>query len=100
MNKIGVSQKVVILNSEGKLLTIRRSETAPAGPLHWDLPGGDLDYGEDPIQGIVREVKEETGLIIENPELFDVEAHVNPDDEFWVTIAYRARSVSEDVVLS
>ena len=100
MNKIGVSQKAIILSNEGKLLAIRRSETALVRPLHWDLPGGDLDYGEDPIQGIIREVKEETGLAVENPEPFDVEAHINPGDEFWVTIAYKSRCVSENVVLS
>ncbi|MBI2574055.1 MAG: NUDIX hydrolase [Candidatus Wildermuthbacteria bacterium] len=100
MSKIGVSQKVVILNGEGKLLTIRRSDTAPVRPLHWDLPGGDLDFGEDPIQGIIREITEETGLAVEHPEPFDVEAHVNSDGDFWVTIAYKVRCGIEDVKLS
>lgn len=100
MSKIGISQKVIILNSEGKLLAVRRSETAPVRPLHWDLPGGDLDYGEDPIQGIIREAKEETGLTIEDLEPFDVEGHINLGDEFWVTIAYKARCASGNVVLS
>lgn len=88
------------MNSDGRLLAIRRSQTAPVRPLHWDLPGGDLDYGEDPIQGIIREVIEETGLTIENPELFDIEAHINSDGEFWVTIAYQGRVASGDVILS
>lgn len=100
MSKVGVSQKVIILNDKGKLLAIRRSDTAPIRPLHWDLPGGDLDFGEDPIQGIIREIAEETGLAVEHPEPFDVEAHVNPDGDFWVTIAYQARCGIEDVKLS
>lgn len=95
MNKIGISQKAIVLNSERKLLVIRRSETAPVRPLHWDL-----HYGENPIQGIVREVKEETGLTIQNPEPFDVEAHVNPNGDFWVTIAYKAEYDFKDVKLS
>lgn len=100
MNKIGVSQKVIVLNDGGKILAIRRSKTAPLRPLHWDLPGGDLDFGEDPIQGIIRETKEETGLVIENPEPFDVEAHVSPGGEFWVTIAYKTHYSAGDVNLS
>ncbi|MFA5994556.1 MAG: NUDIX domain-containing protein, partial [Parcubacteria group bacterium] len=31
----------------------------------WNLPGGGLEKGESPWQGVVREVKEETGLDVE-----------------------------------
>jgi bis(5'-nucleosidyl)-tetraphosphatase len=33
----------------------------PAG--HWDLPKGNIEKGEEPIQTMVREVREETGLV-------------------------------------
>lgn len=100
MDKVGVSQKAIILDKEGKFLALRRSKTAPARPLSWDLPGGVLDFGEDPIKGIIREIKEETGIAVENIEPFDVEAHIAPNKEFWVTIAYRTQRSSEDVKLS
>jgi bis(5'-nucleosidyl)-tetraphosphatase len=32
----------------------------PAG--HWDLPKGNIEKGEEPIQTMVREVREETGI--------------------------------------
>jgi len=41
---------------------MRRTETAPSNPLKWDLPGGDVEYGEDPKKAILREIKEETGF--------------------------------------
>lgn len=100
MDKIGVSQKAIVINSKGKLLAVRRSKTAPARPLSWDLPGGELGFGEDPIKGITREVKEETGISVKNVEPFDVEAHIAPNKEFWVTIAYKAQCSSKDVKLS
>ena len=100
MNKVGVSQKAIILNSEGKLLAIRRSNTAPTGPLRWDLPGGDLDFGEDPIHGILREIEEETGLVVDDPVVFDVASRVDPDGNFWVTPAYKVHYQSGDVRLS
>lgn len=30
----------------------------------WDLPGGKIEYGEDPIEALHREVAEETGLSV------------------------------------
>ena len=31
----------------------------------WTIPGGGLDFGEDPVAGMIREVREETGLDVE-----------------------------------
>jgi ADP-ribose pyrophosphatase YjhB (NUDIX family) len=39
-------------------------KTDPGGGL-WDIPGGFLDEGEDPIDGLRREFVEETGLDVE-----------------------------------
>ncbi len=33
----------------------------PAG--HWDLPKGNIEKGEEPVQTMLREVREETGLV-------------------------------------
>ncbi|MBI4132449.1 MAG: NUDIX hydrolase [Candidatus Sungbacteria bacterium] len=101
MQKIYVAQKAVILDSEGKLLTIRRSQTHRIDPGGWDLPGGDLEFGEDPMVGIIREVREETGLSeVHNLAPYDVEGHVAVNQEYWVTIAYRGNSGENKVTLS
>jgi len=100
MKKIGVSQKAIIFNEEGKFLAIHRTSSAPYNPERWDLPGGDLDFGEDATEGIIREIKEEVGLEVKDLKLFDVESHVNKENDFWVTIAYTAKSVSYNVTLS
>lgn len=39
----------------------------------YDLPGGGLDLGEKPENGVVREVKEETGIDTKNPKLVGIE---------------------------
>jgi 8-oxo-dGTP diphosphatase len=39
----------------------------------FDLPGGGLDLGELPKEGVVREVAEETGIRVKNPKLLGVE---------------------------
>ncbi len=100
MKKIGVSQKSVIFNKQEKFLTIRRTSTALSNPNKWDLPGGDLDFGEGPINGMIREIKEETGLEVGDLKPFDVHSYINKIDDFWVTIAYKTKSNSNKVVLS
>ena len=40
----------------------------------WTLPGGGLDHGEDPRDGAIREVEEETGYRVELGQLLTVES--------------------------
>lgn len=98
--KIGVSQKAIIYNNDGKILTMRRTETAPAWALNWDLPGGELEYGEEARAGIRREIKEEAGLEVENLDVIDVNSDFDDINEFWVTICYSAKAKTAEVVIS
>jgi 8-oxo-dGTP diphosphatase len=50
-----------------RVLLARRAAAPFQG--FWDVPGGFLEEGEDPLEGVCRELKEETGLEIE-PERF------------------------------
>ena len=47
----------VVVDKSGRVLLIRRDDI-----LTWALPGGALEPGELPPDGVVREVEEETGL--------------------------------------
>src|SRR5208337_71229 len=35
----------------------------------WELPGGSLDFGETPLQAVIRDTSEETGIFIEEENL-------------------------------
>lgn len=98
--KTQVAQRVIIFNSVGEILTMRRSKTAPSRPLHWDFPGGVLEFGEDLIKGIAREVKEEAGLKVKKFEFMDAASGFNDNEEFWVTICYVAFVSKPKIVLS
>ena len=69
---ICVTQKAIVVRKDGKFLTILRGKTAPSHPLAWDLPGGELEYGEDPIAGIAREIKEESSLEVSGLKPYDI----------------------------
>ncbi len=50
----------IILAKDGNVLLLRRAHEPFKG--YWVLPGGYVEYDEDPQTTIVRETKEETGL--------------------------------------
>jgi len=52
-----------VLDHAGSVLLARRAYEPDAGL--WDVPGGFLEEGEDPVEGLRRELLEETGLTIE-----------------------------------
>jgi len=57
----------IIFNEEKRILLLKRS-TYPDQwmPNKWALVGGGVEEGEEPIAGCKREIKEETGLVIDN----------------------------------
>jgi 8-oxo-dGTP pyrophosphatase MutT (NUDIX family) len=63
--------KALIFNDKNQILVLKRSETHPMFPLHYDLPGGIGQDGENAAQVAAREIFEETGLVIE-PENLEI----------------------------
>jgi len=69
---------VILRSSSGVLLLQRRKAyseflkndpDAQVGVGLWELPGGGLDFGESPLGAGVREVSEETGIVIRQTSL-------------------------------
>ncbi|MEU8241791.1 NUDIX domain-containing protein [Actinoplanes missouriensis] len=59
-NSVVPSANVVVVNDEGEILLIRRSDNDK-----WALPGGGMDLGESLPDTAVRETAEETGVDVE-----------------------------------
>ena len=64
---VGVGAVIV---EDGRVLLVRRGTEPMLGK--WTLPGGMLELGESLTEGVVREVKEETGLTVEPVELVEL----------------------------
>ncbi|HRH26402.1 MAG TPA: NUDIX domain-containing protein [Candidatus Paceibacterota bacterium] len=68
----------VILEKDGKvLLGLRhpdpdKADSAFRSAGEWCLPGGKLEWGETFEGGAIREVKEETGITIKDPQVISV----------------------------
>lgn len=60
----------VFLIRNNSVLLIKRAIEPFKG--FWDIPGGFLEAGEHPATGAIRELQEETGLIIEPIEILDI----------------------------
>ncbi len=60
----------VIVNDSGEVVLIRRGKP----PLHqeWSIPGGKVEHGETLQLALIREVQEETGLVVVIDGLIDV----------------------------
>jgi NAD+ diphosphatase len=52
----------------GRVLLARRAHEPSKG--RWDIPGGFLEEGESPLEGLRRELQEETGLDVEPLDFF------------------------------
>ena len=59
--------KAVIFNDDLEILLLA-TDNNPQFEGHWDLPGGHVMINENNLDGLVREVWEETGLILKDPE--------------------------------
>ncbi|MFD5767410.1 NUDIX domain-containing protein [Streptomyces sp. NPDC127049] len=61
---------------EGRMLLTRLSDASPVfAPGLWHLPGGGVDPGEQPVEALVRELREETGLEASGAELLDARSY-------------------------
>lgn len=80
-----VSVAGVVIDEHGRALVIQRRDNA-----HWEPPGGILERDETITEGLLREVREETGLIVEPVALTGVYKNMSRG---IVALVFRCRAV-------
>ena len=70
--------------ADKRILLCRISPALPRWVGQWTLPGGGIDFGEDPKDAMVREVEEETGLIVVPKDVATIDSLYadDPHEEF------------------
>lgn len=80
---------------DGKALVTQRGGEPEKG--RYDVPGGFLSAGEDPIEGLKRELREELGIEIDASveDCVSIVPHTyGPDGDYVLAIGFLARHVS------
>jgi len=83
-----------LLFDRGRILLVERGKEPLKG--YWSLPGGVLEIGETLEQGVIREVREETGLEVKPVKMLEIferiirDAHGAPEYHY-VLIDYICR---------
>ena len=90
--KFTVSAAAVVTNAEGQVLLLNHILRPDSG---WGIPGGFIDRGEQPEETLRREVREETGL-----ELEDVRMHRVRTLGRHIEVIFTARGIGEPQVMS
>jgi 8-oxo-dGTP diphosphatase len=66
------------------------------GTLRWGLPGGNLDPGEAFEEAVVREVLEETGLVVRAVQLRYITEHIG-SSIYWLTFTYEVEELGGEL---
>lgn len=77
----------IAVNPDGEVLLMKRKKNPYEG--FWVLPGGHVEYGEDPRDAVVRELKEETKVKGKIERLVGVRGKPDRDPRYHiVSICY------------
>ncbi|MFD2830954.1 8-oxo-dGTP diphosphatase [Corticicoccus populi] len=94
------SEKVILTNmcmiedDSGKILIQNRAGKSWPGVT---FPGGHIEYGESFVDAVVREVQEETGLTIRNPQLCGTKQFQTRNDERYIVLMYKTNEFSGEI---
>ena len=81
-----------VIVRDGQVLIVKRRYEPLAG--RWSLPGGTLELGETLEAGVVREMREETGLDVDVGPVIEVFDRIMFDDGATRAVSLCARGLS------
>lgn len=99
MDEFRIAVKSFIIDNN-RLLLIKRRDDDIHFPGAWEIPGGRLELGEDPFEGLKRETKEETGLDIDILNPLKIDHFTRQDSQKITMIIFLCKPLSNSIKLS
>lgn len=60
---------IAVFNTKGDILLTQRAQVKSQYPGCWEIPGGCAQAGETSLEAACRELREETGIVVQPGEL-------------------------------
>ena len=100
-------QKIVVtgfLQENEKVLLVKRKKEEKFLPEYFEMPGGKVEFGEDPEESLKREFKEEVGLNIKVKKPYRTFAYESEDGarhtvEIVYIVSFQSESKKANIVL-
>lgn len=98
---IGLIAHILLYNSKKEVLIMKRSASEDVLPDYWDIPGGTVKNGEDPLSAALRELEEEAGLRQSQGRLFYHTSNIDKGkDKQFVRLVFIAEYQGGDIRLN
>lgn len=98
MSTIVTAVKGIVRYDNGILIVQRAA--ADSGGGTWECPGGKIDFGEQPEDSLIREIREETGLTVTVDKIAYASSILTHPDRQVILLVYFCTAVTSSVTLS
>ncbi|MGX8177711.1 NUDIX hydrolase [Exiguobacterium artemiae] len=88
-----------IVRHDNRILIVQRA-AADSGGGTWECPGGKIDFGEQPEDSLIREIREETGLTVTVDKIAYASSILTHPDRQVILLVYFCTAVTSSVTLS
>ncbi len=94
--------KIIVVNEANKILLLTNSKTHDWAAGKLDIPGGIIEALESPTEAVIRELKEETGIVLKQRDVnLSYSSTTFYNNISYILFLYLARlNTTPDVVLN